>query len=202
VILINNYYHNITIPFTLKVICTSVLTTLTGNNGTVSHLHGNIYYLPYVLSMTSTHWNYFLIMSSLERFYYVILLNNHHHIITIPFTLKVTDCSVLTTLTGNNGTVRRLHGHTYYLPHVLSMASTHWNYFLIMSSLEQCYYVIFINNHNHNITIPSTLKVTDSSVLTTLTGDNGTVSHLHGNTYYIPHVLSMISTHWNSFLII
>jgi hypothetical protein len=67
-----------------------------------------------------------------------------------------------------------------------------------MSSLEKCYYVILINNHHHNITIPSTLKVTNTSVLTTLTGNNGTVSHLHDNTYYLPHVLSMTSNHWMS----
>jgi hypothetical protein len=140
-------------------------------------------------------------MSSLEECYYVILINNHHHNITIPPTLKVTDCSVLTTLTGYNGTVSHLHGNTYYLPHVLSMTPTHWIPFLIMSSLEQCYYVIIINNHHHNITIPSTLKVTDSSVRTTLTGNNGTASHLHGNTYYLPHVLSMTPTHWIPFLI-
>jgi hypothetical protein len=70
-----------------------------------------------------------------------------------------------------------------------------WCRSLLLSGLEKCYYVILINKHHHNNTILSTLKITNTSVLSTVTGNNGTVSHLHDNTYYLPHVLSMASIH-------
>jgi hypothetical protein len=49
-----------------------------------------------------------------------------------------------------------------------------------------------INNHHHNTTVLSSFKNTGCPIHTPLLRSNGTVAHLHDNTYYLPYVTNEV----------
>jgi hypothetical protein len=102
----NNHHHNITNPLTFRATDCSIRTTLICNNTTVS-LIDDTYYSKSLETHPAIYHTLLV--------HFLNLINNHHHNITNPFTFRVTDCSVRTTLICNNVTVSVVLGdNTYY----------------------------------------------------------------------------------------